>query len=151
MKKYIFSKIVIILILLLLVGCTDKNNYLYNPIRFPNTVWKSDDVDIYFHVQEGSDSNYSNVGKLKVEGKDINISLVFDHGTTVYIIDTELKEKAEFFDDAVILEGECKFYSDKLVVRLKKNDLLDPNINTITFIKYDEDYFCENTEDKKSE
>jgi hypothetical protein len=104
--------------------------------RYPNTVWVSEDPDIWFKVAGSDEQDNGIFGKLVTDETEYNIEIEFDAGNGIDILDIGDDVESAFFNssDDVILTGNCKFSSEKMVVSLDKNKVLDPVVRKITFI-----------------
>jgi hypothetical protein len=81
------------------------------------------------------------LGKLTTGDKEYNIRIKYDPGTRIFFIDNDYRDD-EFSDDAVILNGNCKFRKSKLIVsigdgKFDVNKVLPSSIKKITFVRKD--------------
>ena len=135
MKK-IFLVLTLVLLLLVLLSCVDKHGSRFNLNDNLNTKWKSNDVDIYFKIDESAD--HKNIGQITIENKTTAFYMLFDYGKNVIFVDNEKYDQTEDFDQAILFEGSYEFTDDTLVIKIKKNNSQDKSIKQISSIKCDD-------------
>ena len=109
--------------------------------NFPETKWVSEDPDIWFIIESGQeDEVYGEIcpGEIKINGEAKKITVSF-RGFSTAVHFYELDSDGNAID---YLRGTCKFYSDKLVVKVtkKSDELYGGKYKTITFVKEDLPY-----------
>ncbi len=139
--------LLIALVIISLSGCFGNDKATYAPTNYPDSVWKAEEVDMFFKVTEFSygENHYFTLGKLKDKEKEYTVSLCFGIGRnfSVELIDIELANT--FTDDSkcVLAKGNCTFRENQLIVKLEKSEIFK-DIKKITFIK-------QNTSDPQSD
>lgn len=143
MKKtgiWIFTFIVIVIVAVLVIAFIDPNyvvpyipgNHIplkeYRPTHCPGTKWVSEDPDISIEVPDGQSGYWDIDGVLKIDGKEINISMVFNPGVYVQVFD-------QTNNSGRIFNGRCRFYSDKMVIEIDEDLIFDGQYKTITLYK----------------
>ncbi len=135
MKKT-FLAITLILLLFVLSSCVNAIDPPFNLNDNLNTTWKSNDIDIYFKIDESV--AHKNIGQISIENNTTVFYMLFDYGKNVIFVDKEKIDQYEDLDEAILFEGSYKFTDDKLIIKIKKNNFQDKNIKKISFFKCDD-------------
>lgn len=109
------------------------------PTDYQNTLWKSDDPDVWFNVGERDEKGYLEeplLGKAVIGEETVDIYVGF--GTDRYI-GFSVDEFDEFGNRITVFMGDCQFYEDRCVVtpREGKDQLFNGEYDTITFTRID--------------
>jgi len=136
MKKAIMLFVIMALFSLNLYSCTVDLYSGKRPVEYENTKWISQHPDIYFEIGDKFSAPY---GKINVNGMEEEITVLFGMGTQVsfYIYEYEL---SPYYSENLIIDGDCEFSKDKLVVKILKDykRIFNDDIKEIIFIKQEE-------------
>ncbi len=117
---------------LILCGCDINSGK--RPYDYENSVWISSEPDSKFYI---ASNNVNPYGYIKFESKKVHIILVFDHGNRVAICKKSNIYKYEYsFQDALFI-GICKFYPNKLIVKVDRDFVFNGLYDEIIFVKED--------------
>ena len=133
----------IIILLILIVALIDPNyvapyipgNHIplkaYRPTHCPGTQWVSEDPNISFQVPDEQSCYWEIDGVLKLDGKEMKITMTFNPGVYVQVYD-------QTNNSGRIFNGRCRFYSDKMVIEIDEDMIFDGQYKTVTFYKQDQ-------------
>ena len=140
MKKIFSVSLLILLLIIPFSGCLGNDKASYSPLNFPDSVWKAEEIDMFFKVTEFSNekANYFTLGKFNKEEKEYAVSVCFGLGRKLSVEFVDVEAANTFADDSkcVLAKGNCIFQENKLTVKLQKNKTFG-NINKIVFKKQD--------------
>jgi hypothetical protein len=113
MKKSIFANIIMIILLLLILSGCDLNWYI-RPGIDSNIKWVSDEVDIWFIIDNQNGTN----GEINIDNTKKEVLVAFDHGSGMFIF--LIDENKTIVD--LLISFNCKFYNDKIIATVEKDD-----------------------------
>ena len=109
MKTRIIVSLLITIAVISLSGCFGNDKVTYAPTNYPDSVWKAEEVDMFFKVAEFSygENHYFTLGKLKDKEKEYTVSLCFGIGRnfSVELIDIEVANSGSFISPLTCSSG----------------------------------------------
>lgn len=143
-EKYekIFYIMLTVVILMTFVSCEHSD---VKPVQQVNTIWVSENPDIFFTVTEKDELKGYNIcyGILKTSEKNYNISMEFGYGfdSRVNITDYDILKKNNFIYklEAILVRADCKFSEKKCTLKVTESSIDGIEVDDkITFKKVDE-------------
>jgi hypothetical protein len=137
--KIVIITVVALAVFLIIVGIYSMprtvDNYV-RPYAFINTVWVSENPDMWFRIQGPDETDNGTFGRLTAGGKEYNIEVSFPPGNGIYVIVTgNIVESVPDYLEHILFSGRCEFSTEKLMVSIDENKVLEPSVKQIVFIR----------------
>ena len=137
--KRIIKMVLVIALCIPMFGCVSM---LYSRDNMPvdqknkNTLWVSEWPKVYIEV----DDNQNAIAKIQFQEGEKESEVVFDNVNGVYFVPmyydiSKYQAKTKDFRELSYFSGECKFYRDKMVVKIEEDRIFNGEYDEITFIK----------------
>ena len=141
--KQLIIVVIIVIICVTNFGCVSM---LYSqdnmPSRHINTKWVSENPNICIEVKEEfvKTTGGNTVAKIQLPEGEKESDVLFDNVNGVYFLPmyydiTKEQAKTQPITELCYFSGECKFYKDKMVVKIEEDHIFNGEYDKITFIK----------------
>ena len=139
--------LIVILIILICIILVWQCFYLYyfkdiQPYCQNNTKWVSENPNICIEVKEEfvKTTGGNTVAKIQLPEGEKESDVLFDNVNRVYFLPmyydiTKEQAKTQPITELNYISGECKFYRDKMVVKIEEDHIFNGEYDKITFIK----------------
>ena len=105
------------------------------PYKYPDSSWVSDDPEICI-VNEGSDRGMR--GYALSENTKYEFEFSSDNGSVVWFYDAGCIDEGRVIgEEDILLQGYCKYSEDKMVIKVKQDNLFGGAYKKITLYRVD--------------
>lgn len=137
LMKKVMKKIALIcclfLLTLSLISCDPYSGQ--RPCDYGDAKWICEEYSIYFLVDTNADEYYLPLGKITIDNVEYICKFWFIHQTNQLFISVYANETVSPEMILGEIAGICTFSSDRLVLQIEKDNVLNGQYDVLTFIK----------------